>query len=54
MIDQKLLITNYMIKGNGIGELVLVETGNWKLVYNPIDQRITNCLKAYITDYAVF
>ena len=48
MTDQKVLITNYMIKGNGIlwriGELV--ETGNWKLVYNPIDKRITNSLKA--------
>ena len=46
MTDQKVLITNQMIKGNGIGELVLVGTGNWKLVYNPIDKRITNCLKA--------
>jgi len=30
-----------MIKGNEIGELVLVGIGNWKLVYNPIDKRIT-------------
>ena len=34
MTDQKVLITNYMIKGNGIGELVLVEleTGNWFII----------------------
>ena len=34
MTDQKVLITNYMIKGNGIlwriGELV--ETGNWFII----------------------
>ena len=32
MTDQKVLITNYMIKGNGIGELVLVGTGNWFII----------------------
>ena len=40
MTDQKVLITNYMIKGNGI----LWRIG--ELVYNPIDKRITNSLKA--------
>ena len=32
MTDQKVLITNYMVKGNGIRELGKTGTGNWKLV----------------------
>ena len=45
MTDQKVLITNYMVKGNGI--LRRKESGELgETVYNPTDKRITNCLKA--------
>ena len=47
MTDQKVLITNYMVREMELGNWYWkLETGNWKLVYNPIDKRITNCLKA--------
>ena len=36
MTDQKVLITNYMIKG----KWNLVETGGLDLVYKPIDYRL--------------